>query len=110
VAKTRFRSAQGLLQQHVGGGFDVLQLELAPAVGDAVQEGIAEAARAVVVDAGHHVALRGEELRVPAEVPAVAEGGVRAAVDQVQQRASSAAVEAGRVGEPHLHRVAVARR
>ena len=69
-----------LALQPVGGGLQVLQLQLAPAVRDAVEEVVAEAARAVVVDAGDHVALRREHMVVPAVVEGVAAGRVRAAV------------------------------
>ena len=95
-----------LLQERIGGGFHVLQFEFAPAVRDAVLEGIAEARRAVVIDGRDDVALRGEGLHVPAEVPGIAEGGVRAPVDQVQQRPLLLRVEAGRVRDPDLHLVA----
>ena len=100
------RVGPGLLEQPVGGGLDVLQLQLAVAVADAVEEGVAEAGGAVVVDAAHHVALRGEGGGVPAVVPAVARGRVRPAVDDVQQRVLLPGVEAGRVAQPHLHLVA----
>ena len=102
------RVGPGLLEQQVGRALDVLQLELAPAAGDRVGEAIAEARRAVVVHAGHHVARRRHRLVVPAPVPAVAHRGVRAAVDQVHQRrlGLAARVESGRVVEPHLHRLA----
>ncbi len=73
---------------------------------DAVQEDLAEARRAVVADAGHHVTLRREHLRVPAVMPVVAGPGVRAAVDVVQQRVLLLRVEARRVDQPHLHVVA----
>ena len=96
----------GLLQQPVGGGFDVLQFQLAPAVGDGVEEGMAEARGAVVVHRGHHPPLRGEQLVVPAVVPVVAGRGVRTAVDGVHHRVLLLRVEARRVEQPHLHRVA----
>mmetsp|Transcript_4934 Transcript_4934/g.17731 ORF Transcript_4934/g.17731 Transcript_4934/m.17731 type:complete len:673 (-) Transcript_4934:1368-3386(-) len=96
----------GLLQQPVGAGLDVLQLELAPVAGDAVQELEAEARRAVVVHAGHHIARGREDLVVPAPVPAVAKGRVRATVDDMHHGPLLLGVEVGRVDQPHLHLVA----
>ena len=94
----------GLLEQPVGGGFDVQQLQLALAADQAVAEAPAKAAGAVVVDLRDDVAGGSKDMRVPAVAEAVARGRVRAAVDDVGERVFALGVKAGREGQPHLHR------
>ena len=106
-----------LRAQPVGGGLDVLQLQLALAADEAVAERVAEAAGAMVVDlhddtagVGGQAAFarlgRRKDVRVPAPAEAVAGRGKGAAVDHVQRRMFFLGIEARREREPHLHRVA----
>src|SRR2546422_2596213 len=69
-----------------------------------LDELLAERGRAVEIHAGDDVALRREDLVVPAEVPRVRRNRVRPAVDRMQQRVLLLRVEARREHQPHLYR------
>src|SRR5207245_3686407 len=69
-----------------GGRLDVRQLALAEFVPNGLDEFLAERGRAVEIHPGDEVALRREDLVVPAEVPRVRRNRVRSAVDRMQQR------------------------
>src|SRR5207244_7291648 len=89
-----------------GGRLDVRQLALAEFMPDGLAEILAERRRAVEIDAGDDVALRREDLVVPAEVPRVRRNRLRRAVDRMAQRGLLPRVEARREHQPHLHRFA----
>ena len=61
----------------------------------------------MVVDPGDDVAVTGEHLRVPAEMPAVHMRRMRPAVDRMQQRPFLPRIEFRRIRDPHLHGLAM---
>ena len=75
----------------------------APVGADLVHELLPPAGTAARVGRHHHVAGRGEQLHVPAEVEAVVPGALRAAVDEHDHGVFLRRVEAGRLDEPTLH-------
>ena len=70
--------------EHIGDGLGVGEFAWAEIAVDAAEEGFIKTRRAVIVNGRDDVALRGERLYVPAVVPRVKVGGVRAAVDVLQ--------------------------
>ncbi len=85
----------------------VFQRPVAPVPDDRLGEGLAVAAGAVEIDHDHGVAHAGPDLRVPAIAPGVAEGSVRAAVDQEGHGIFAAGLEVGRLDHIAVHGFAV---
>jgi len=64
----------------------ILERPAAPILADRVREGLAVTGRTMEIDADRGIAGRGEQARVPAVRPGVAEGALRPAVDEEGDR------------------------
>ena len=82
----------GGVELGIGGGgvreaaLQILERFATPVVADAVGEGLAVAGAAMEIDADHGVAGSGEQARIPAVAPAVAEAALRPTMDDERNR------------------------